>query len=235
MIDWIRGAEGPDPSWFAGGPFLSPQGQIEVYQEQFRLRFTDVLAESAAGTKALLADDADATFLAYLAACPPAGWTLDDVDRHLADWLAETGAPPDRIAMARVDRAVSVGFTAGEVPVPDPAVLATNPRLGLQPHVTLVECPSSVHRYRGQVLSGQDPEPLVPGPFRLALFRRDFEMRHLECEPAEFTVLQAFAKEATVEEAIGAALAAHPETAVWMGRVGAWFQRFAERGLLRLS
>jgi hypothetical protein len=235
MVDVIRGASPPDPSWFAGGPFLSPREQIEVYQEQFRLRFTDVLAESAAGTKALLGAAADEVFLEYLAAYPPQTWSLDDVDHHLATWLASIPAPPDQIAMARLDRAVSRGFTAAQLPTPELSALEANPRLGLQPHVTLLEAPSSVHRFRGEVLSGVDPAPLVPGPFRLAIFRLDLDMRHLECEPAEITLLEAFAGEATVEEAVGAALAAHPDTAVWMSRVGAWFQRFAERGLLRLA
>jgi hypothetical protein len=235
MVDMIRGAQPPDPTWFSGGPFLSPQEQIEVYQEQFRLRFLDVLAESAAGTRALFGDAADELCLAYLAAYPPSGWTLEDVDQHLAAWLESIDGPPDQIAMAKLDRAVSRGFIAGQDELPRPEAFASNPRLGLQPHVTLLLAPTSVHRFRSEILMEQEVQPLVPGPFYLAIFRVGLEMRHLECEPAEFTILQAFASEATVEEAVGAALAAHPESAVWMHRVGAWFQRFAERGLLRLA
>jgi hypothetical protein len=233
MIDAIRGAAPPDPSWFADGPHLTPEQQIAVYQEQFRLRFLDVLTDNAAGTRALLGEDADATFLDYLQEYPPTHWSLEDVDRTLSTWLAARGAAPDLVAMAALDRAVSMGLIAAEAPPFDPQALAPTTRLSLQPHVTLLTAPASIHRFRSELLSGATPSPLVPGPFRLAIFRKDLDMRHLECEPAEYTLLTAFSAEATIEAAIAETLAEHPDTAVWMHRVGEWFERFSARGLLR--
>ena len=79
MVDWIRGASPPSGEWFAGGPALGPQQQIEVYVRQFRLRLMDCLREDVPGYAALAGDRCDAVLAAYLAAYPPRSWTLSDV------------------------------------------------------------------------------------------------------------------------------------------------------------
>ena len=165
MVDAIRGAAPPDPSWFRGGPVLGPAAQIGIYQEQFRLRFLDAVRVEIPGLAHLLGEDAETLIFDYLAAHPPNCWTLNRVADPLVGWLRSRGAPTEQIEMASLDHAVSAGFEAAEGQTPRPEALAGMPALTLQPHVHLLEVRHDVHAYRSAVIAGEaGPRPPRRGP-----------------------------------------------------------------------
>lgn len=246
MVEMIRGAAPADGSWFAGGVVLGPDDQIAVYREQFRMRMWDALVDDVAGLHHLLGAPAyhdaedDHPYWRYLADHPPDSWTLARIADHLADWLAKDGAPAEQVEMARLDAAVQHGFTAADGHTPRPeelqAVLGgADLRLALQPHVRLLRFTRGVQRVRSALLSGAEVPALVEGDFRLAVFRVERQMRHLECEPGEWALLDAFSAGADLGGALEAALAETGDAAVLGQRLGAWFQRFTERGLLQIA
>jgi hypothetical protein len=235
FVDMVRGARPLDGTWFAGGPGLSPLAQIGIYRQQFRMRLGDAFREEILGLRHMLGDGLQDVTERYLADCPPRSWTLDRVADRLVEWLVANQAPDEHVDMARLDRAVMWGFSAeeGENPRPEALVPENLHRLRLQPHVTLLRLGFGVHRYRTAVLSGIDPAPLAPGTFRLAVFRVDRKMRHLELERGAAALLEGLAAEGGLDGAIDAALSEVGQDALAAG-LTRWFQLFVERGLVRL-
>lgn len=240
MVEMIRGASPADGDWFTGNDRVTPVEQIEIYQEQYRFRMWDAVVDDIPGLYRLLGDDeAERVIWAYLADCPPRDWTLTRTTDRLAGWLAEHGAPPEQVELARFDYAVTHGFDApeGQTPRPDElqSVLAGDVRLRLQPHVQLLRLSHDVHAFRSAVVNETEPGPVRTGDWRLALYRFDLKMRHLELEPGAFAVLDAFAQGGDLGTAIEAALNATGDPAVLQARLGGWFALFVEQGLVELD
>jgi hypothetical protein len=238
MVDMIRGARPLDGSMFAGGPLLSPAEQIGVYRDQYRMRMWDALLDDTKGLHALLGDDAERVFWAYLDACPPRDWTLARIADRLVPWLETNGAPAEQVEMARLDEAVERGFVAADVPVPDvAAVAAAGPgtELRLQPHVTLLSLTWNVHHVRSAISSDQDVPALVSGRWSVVVYRHDRQMRHLEVEPGAFAALHMFAAGGTVGAAVEAAVAEVGDPVATVGKLPGWFRMFAARGWLASS
>lgn len=239
MVEMIRGAREADGALFAGGPTLSPLDQIEVYREQFRLRMWDALLEEIPGLAKWLGDDVDDVAWAYLADHPPESWTLARIADRLADWMEARGRPAVEVDVARLDAAVMAGFVAGEGRIPRPdeldAAMRGELRIRLQPHVRLLRARWSVHRWRSVALADQAAPPPVEGDFTLVVFRVDRKMRHLEVEPAAWALLRALDGGASLDEALGAALAEAGDVQQLVAKLPGWFQLFTQRGLLELA
>jgi hypothetical protein len=241
--DMIRGVAPVDGALFAGGPWLSPEAQVEVYAEQFRLRTWDVLAEDVAGTLHLLGDDGEDVLRAYLLDHPPDTWTLSGLARELSGWLARRGAPAEQVEMAWLDRAVQEAFVAAEGRTPTAEEVATasirGVRLRLQPHVRLRRLTTNVHLVRMDLSSPETrdaPRAVGPADVHLVVYRAaTLRVRHLEVEPGAFAILAALGQDgAPLEVAIGAALAVDDRPADLPARLQGWFKSFTERGLIEL-
>lgn len=251
MVDMIRGAAPLDGTWFTGGPALSPQAQIAVYREQYRLRLFDAVVIEAPGLAKLLGvamngDAPDPAWLSdvdgpglihdYIADCPSRSWTLDRVADALADWLRDRGARVELVEMARLDHAVQRGFAAAEGMPLRAEDLSRMPRLALQPHVSLLRNRTNVHRVRSALLSGDAPPDLVPGDFPLVIFRRGVRMRHWEIPLGSWGILCGIQDGLEVGSAIERAFARGWLSMDQLGsELGAWFADFAERNLVQLA
>ena len=234
LLEMIRGAAPLDGALFAGSQTLSGEQQLGVYAQQFRLRVQPALHQDAPGLAALLGPEIEPLFAQYLQDCPPRSWSLDHLADRLEGWLAGRGAPLAHQEMARLDHAVQEIFFAAE-PLPlDPAALGGMPELVTSPAVQLLTLQHSVHHFRAQALGGEQPDPLVQGPFHVIVYRKARRVRHLEVEPACLALLQHI--ELGLEGAVGQVLQAGLCTEAELGeRIASWFQLFAERGLVQLK
>jgi hypothetical protein len=233
MVEMIRGSAPLDGEWFAGGPALTPLQQIGIYKEQYRLRIYDALLEEIPGTAYLLGDDAETVLWRYLDAHPSTSFTLNALARSLPGWLEADGASDAVVDMARLDDAVGRGFEAAEGVPLAPEDLAGDPVLVLAPPVSLVRLRTNVHLVRSAVVSKQEPGPWERRDVPLVVFRRELKMRHLEVEPWAWALLDAFRAPTAVSVALEALVAGGADPDALMGKLGGWFQLFAERGLLQ--
>lgn len=236
MAEVVRGAEDPDPDWFAGGVVLSPSEQIEVYRGQYRLRLVGALRTEVPGLAAVLGDRTDDLLLAYLAEHPSQSYTLNRIADRLVDWLRAQKASQLAIDMAMLDRAVMEGFEAAAGQSLQPEQLTTTPRLQLQPHVRLIAVSHEVHLLRSAVIQDKDALPEAEArEVQLVVFRRNLKMRHLEVVPSCWLVLKAFEDGAGLGEALEEAVAAGADPEVLEARLLDWFKLFAERDLLQAA
>lgn len=234
MVEMIRGTAPLDATWFAGGPALDPQRQIQVYRDQYRMRLLDALIEEVPGLCALLSpEERDELLLAYLREHPSRTWTLNRVADPLAGWLEARGAPLAQVEMARLDRAVQQGFEAADEAPLRPEDLAELPPLRLQAHVSLLRLQHSVHRVRAAVLTGEPPPELETGDFPVVVFRRNLKMRHWEAPAGAWAILKGLDEGLDVGGAIeGAWARGLLDPARVAADVQDWFRAFAERELV---
>lgn len=233
MVEMIRGAAPLDGAWFAGGPALSPVQQIGIYRDQYRMRLYDALIEEIPGTAHLLGDDLEAVAWRYLDAHPSTSFTLNWLARSLADWLERDGASDALVDMARLDDAVSRGFEAAEAPPLALGDLDGDPVLALVPSVSLLRLRTTVHRVRSAVTARAPVPAWEARDVPLVVYRKDLKMRHLEVEPGAWDLLAAFRAPTAVSAALDGLVAGGADPGALVGKLGGWFQQFAERGLLR--
>jgi len=235
MVDMVRGAAPLAGSWFRGGPECTPEQQIGIYRDQYRLRLLGAVRQEVLGLKVLLGDEADGVLWRFVQEHPSRTWTLDRIADGLADWL---GRQPEgtaaRVDMARLDAAVQRGFTAAEGKVLTPEEIVGGPvELTLAPHVTLLRLRTTVHEVRAALMSGAEPPAVREEPVHLVVFRRGIRMRHWAVSGAEMALLEGVARRLPLAEAIE-----EPVRAGWIdgptlaGEIGGWFESFAERRLL---
>jgi len=234
----VRGAEPARGDWFAGGPACTPEDQIGIYVQQYRLRLYDALLAEIPGLKALLGDDprAEEILRRYLLERPSRSWTLNRVADRLAGWLAEQDVPRAWAEMAALDRAVQAGFEAADGAPIDPSRLATMPRLRLQPHVGLLRLGTSVHEVRTAALTGAPVPPLREGDFPVVVYREDLRMRSWPVPLGLWAVLDGVRRGLGVSEALEDALAGGlVDVETLSTSLGGWFRDLARRRLVELA
>jgi len=223
----VRGAEDLDGSLLAGSATLSGEEQLGIYRRQFELRIPAALAEDVPGLVALVGEAWPELADAYIAEHPPVGWSLEHLAHRMVEWLEARRVAPEWVEMARLDRAVQQSFFAAGGRVPEPTELAALPRLRLQAHVGLLRFDHSVHRWRSQALGGDPPDALKEGDFHVLVYRPERRVRHLECAPAMWRILDDL--EGGIEAAIASSGADDPAD------IQAWFQTFVQRSLVELA
>ncbi len=237
LLRQVTGAAPPDPALFAGGPFLEPIAQIEVYRRQYRLRLTDAVREELAGLAALVGADGgeiDTLIADYLRVHPSTSWTLNRVADHFPAWLAARPYTPAAWReMCALDRAVNEGFEAADGEAIRPEQRQSAPRLALQPHVHLLRFQWSVHRTRAAALGGSELPALEAGDFPVVVFRANRRMRHLQLHPVAWALLERLNAGRALGEAIGDVVAAGAPVSLLQASLQSWFAFYVEHGLLR--
>ncbi|WP_437563480.1 HvfC/BufC family peptide modification chaperone [Sorangium sp. So ce542] len=193
----------------AGSCRLTPAEQADIYRRQFWLRHQGALREDFPALAHVLGDDGfDAFCRAYLAAHPPASFTLRDLGRRVADFAAaHEGFPPALRDLARdvarYEQALADRFDGASPPPLDPAKVTGMPedgwstaRIVLHPLLALLQLRYPAHALRGELREGGSPALPAPRPVRLAVFRSDADltMRCEELEPPAFALLEALGR-----------------------------------------
>ncbi|AUX42742.1 hypothetical protein SOCE26_041750 [Sorangium cellulosum] len=257
-----RGAPLPDDAELAarcgalvaGSARLTPAEQADIYRRQFWARHTDALLEDHPGLAHVLGEDGfDAFARAYLAAHPPARFSLRDLGEHLADFIKGYDGFPPALRdlardMARYELALVDVFDGAAPPPLDPAKVTgmpdegwTTARLVLHPLLVLMDLRYPVHLLRSELRQGKKPALPGPRPVRLAVFRSaDLTIRYEELEPPAFALLHALGRGAPLvaaceEVAAGVSDAAGADEAMrtaLAARLGTWFQQWTSWGLI---
>ncbi|XXY22874.1 DNA-binding domain-containing protein [Sorangium sp. So ce216] len=244
-----------------GNERLTPAEQADIYRRQFWLRHRDALREDYPGLAHVLGEEGfDALSRAYLAAHPPASFTLRDLGRHVADFvnLYEDFSPTLRELsrdVARYEHALVDLFDGASPPPLDPAKVTGMPedgwstaRIVLHPLLALMQLRYPAHALRRELRLGRSPALPAPRPVHLAVFRSpvDLTIRCEELDPQAFALLEALGRgvplvaaceqvAAGIARAAGADQAAGAEQAAGAAlaaRVGVWFQQWTSWGLI---
>jgi hypothetical protein len=243
----------------AGNDRLTPAEQADIYRRQFWLRHLDALGEDYPGLAHVLGERGfDAFCRAYLAAHPPASFTLRDLGNDIVRFAgAYDGFPPERRALAcdmvRYENTLVELFDGATPPPLDPAKVTSMPeeawstaRIILHPLFVRMRLEYPVHRMHSALkrAAGADPQappnlerpsPLpAPGVVHLALFRPDLTIRYEELDPAAFALLEALGRGIPLVpacEAVAAELDGAASAAL-AASIGTWFSQWTRWGLI---
>lgn len=239
--DQARAAE----AMAAGNDRLSPTMQLEIYREQFFLRHLEVLRDDfRAIAHALGAEAFESLARAYLEAYPPRSFSLRDLGRDLATFVAHA-APWSSdsllLELARTEWAFVEAFDAPDAPLLDLASVAALSedewqavRIVLQPAVQRLFLSYPAHDLRLAVrAAGEDPALLAaigrppPSPAHVVIFRGPERLQCLDIEPLAFALLEELAGGAPLGEACERVAHCSNASEAELGEaVGAWFQQW---------
>ena len=246
-------------SFIAPNSRLTPFERLEIYNRQYWLRLLGALAEDFTALRSVIGARAfEAMSVAYLSEHPSRSFTLRNLGSHLAEWLSKNPHFAGRRArlaqdVARIEWAFVEAFDNAEhdpLTLEQISTLDGSSRLGLQPHLQLVELDFAVdelvlnlHKNEKRQTSeaGIQPEETENAPARLPTLRRkqtwlaahrvDYSVYYLRLKRGEFHTLRAIREGRPLGEAI--------ETGITIARVPGtrrpqlvreWFTTWAELG-----
>jgi len=241
---------------------LTSLERLEIYSRSYWYRLLDSLYEDFPGLRAVLGLRAfERLAKAYLTDRPSASWTLRNLGSRLEKWLR--GNPTfagDRLDLAldmiRLEWAHIEAFDEKDERVLGPEdLLELGPglRIGLQPHIRLVELRYPVDDLRVKVNAASEEHgtasnaklkrtagglvrrihSMPPEHIFLAVHRLDFMVYYRRLDAEEFRLLAALGKGLPVGKATEAVLEDSPVPVEELRRrVETWFAAWAEMGWL---
>jgi len=226
----------------AGNERLSPVEMVDVYREQFFLRHVGALREDYPALAHRLGEEGfDDLACAYLAAIPPADFSLRDLGQKLPGFLAEA-APwsADRALadLARFEWAYVDAWDAADAPPLDPAKIAAMPedgwpraRVVFHPSLTLLDLSIAAHRYRAAVRAEEAPPPPAPERTMCAVYMGPEMLECADLDPRAYALVARLARGVPLGEACEQAVAATGADAASLeAELGGWFSEWTSRG-----
>lgn len=226
----------------AGNDRLSPVEMVDVYREQFFLRHVGALREDYPALAHRLGEEGfDDLACAYLAAIPPADFSLRDLGQKLPGFLAEA-APwsADRALadLARFEWAYVDAWDAADAPPLDPAKIAAMPedgwpraRVVFHPSLTLLDLSIAAHRYRAAVRAEESPPPPAPERTMCAVYMGPEMLECADLDPRAYALVTRLARGVPLGEACEQAVAATGADAASLeAELGGWFSEWTSRG-----
>jgi hypothetical protein len=227
----------------ASSPDLSAGQRLGIYRRGYRLRLLEAMRGMHPGLRALLGAELFDDFVAgYLDACPSRSYTLSELDRRFAGYLAaqrpDRARPPAQreawigavIDMVRYERAFAEVYDGPGTEDLVPVAPGSLPPVGevrvqtvaMAPCLRALRLRAAVHSYCASVRSGQAPGPPECRPVRLVLSRRDYVVTATELPAAAQAFLSALLAGCPVRVA---ARRAQLETADATGLLRGWASR----------
>ncbi len=230
---------------------LSAFERLEIYNQSYWYRVLDVLSEDFPGLCAILGRKGfTALSFAYLTACPSRSFTLRNLGSRLPRWLSThpefiTEAPRLALDMARLEWADVEAFD-GEECAPMEIGLALSQggeaRVGLQPHLTLLECAYAVDELRLEIdelgesrfaqgrARARRMSRTAPEPHFIAVHRHELCVHYRRLAAPEYHLLRALGRGMSLTAALDATLRRSGELRTeW---VQEWFAIWARLGWL---
>ena len=233
--------------------------RLEIYNKQYWFRVLGALAEDFPALRSVVGARAfEAMSVAYLSAHPSRSFSLRNLGSHLAEWLQKNPQYAGRRAslaqdVAKMEWAFVEAFDNGErdpLTLEQISTLDGNSRLGLQPHLQLVELEYPVddlvlnlHKHDKKQTSeaGVKHEDDEQGPAKLPTLRRsptwlaahrvDFSVYYLRLRRGQFYMLKAIRQGRPLAEAIEVGItSARSPSAKRPQLVREWFTDWAELG-----
>lgn len=240
MMRAIAAGEAGD-DWVLPSQQQSAGERLGVYHHAYLARLQDCLREQFPVLTAALGREAFDQFAAeYVQRHPPASYTLNHLADRFVEHLQSTrpldvpspGWPDFLIDLARLERTVDEVFDGPGVenlrPIDVGELTWLSPeelRLTPAPCLRLLALAFPVDDYYTAAKGGESPRWPEPAPSWLAITRREYVVRRIPLERAEFQVLHALASGQPLGQALDACEESSPE------QVREWF---AAWGRLRL-
>lgn len=205
---------------------LSAFEGLSIYSRAYRARLLECLrVQYPVSAHALGAELFDQFALAYLERYPSRNYTLDRLGENFPRYLGETrpedhgstNLPPDWpdfvIDLATLERTLFEVFDApgneGQKPPFDASKLAVLPsdrllsmRVSPAGSLRLLALRYPVNRYFQSVRRREEPDPVTPGEYFVAVSRKDYEVKFHELVRPAYELLTALAAGATIRDAI---------------------------------
>jgi hypothetical protein len=229
--------------------------RLEIYHSAYFARLIEVMQSMFPGLRFALEDEAfDELAVAYLQQHPPRSYTLNVLADRFVDFLVRTRPPrtsdvPDWadfvINLARLEAAIDEVFDGPGIegePLLDPQALtqldaaaAGELQLKLAPCVRLLALAFPLLDWYTALRRDEKPALPAPEPSWLALHRRDYVVRRIPLERAEFVLLSALGEGQPLGAAIAAAAAviSPDELSALSAKLGDWFRDWAAAGMVR--
>lgn len=246
-------------SFIAPNSRLSAFERLEIYNKQYWFRVLGALAEDFPALRSVMGARAfEAMSVAYLTAHPSRSFTLRNLGSHLAEWMKNNPHYAGRRAqlaedVARIEWAFVEAFDNAEhdpLTLEQISTLDGSSRLGLQPHLRLVELNFPIddlvlnlHKKDKRQTSeagvqpegNQDIAAKLPPVRRkltwLVAHRVDYAVYYLRLRRGEFHTLSAIRAGRPLAEAIEAGITiARVPSARRPYLVREWFTNWAELG-----
>ncbi len=235
--------------------------RLQIYNRQYWFRIIDCFYDDFPGMRAVLGDVKFEKFTrAYLARYPSRSFTLRNLGCHLEEFVRaepQWTSPHEELAldMARFEWGQVIAFDSeARPPVSVDDLLDKKPdelRLGLQPHITLLELNHAVDDLslalrKEEVLDNSASNAVSPtrtkprrkritkpkrGRIYVAVHRYDNLLYYKRMEREAYLLLCALQRGATLEEACAEVLACESQSSnAWISRISEWFRNWAELG-----
>lgn len=223
-------------------PGFSPEAQISVYIEGYRLRLQQVLSRNFPATKALLQQEWNALASGFIESTPSELYNLDRYPLRFSEYLASRHAGSFAAELARLERAILETYLAGDSDALDPAWLASQPpealeTLRLYPRTALLAERFSypVHSYLADFRSsGALPETPPQATEQLIICRHNNTVRRHEAAPDEFAMFTTLADGDSLGDALQQMESRHGYPAgIVVPKLQQWFSRWLSEGWLR--
>lgn len=233
---------------------LSALDRLAIYRHAYYARLVECLRESFPVLRHALGDEIFAEFaVGYLQSYPSQSYTLCELGRNFHCFFAETRPaaeetggelswPEFLIDLASLEQTFNEVFdgpgSEDQEPFNADALTALSPekflnsRLVCTPSLRLLPVRFPVHRYWSLVRRKQEAEVPEAEPFYLAIYRRDFVVRHLELSQVGFSLLASLHSRRTLLEAFAEAEQPTGETADCLPDVRSWFRDWTAQGIL---
>jgi len=223
---------------------LTSRERLEIYSRSYWYRLIDSLYEDFPGLRTVVGEaDFDRLVRAYLAECPSRSFTMRDLGSRLEAWLWRNpkhgGANPALACdMARLEWAhieVWDGLAERPLSAAELADIGPETRLGLQPHVRLLDLQFPVDELRVAITRNQAAACQAAPQLRrkraqprfIAVHRSDLSVFYKLLEPAEFAILKALREGSTLAGSIETAFAEQTPDG---SRIQGWFAAWARLG-----
>ena len=218
----------------APGPHLSSEERMGIYNQQYWWRLFTLMQDHYPGLARLVGPGGFNRLIAepYLLKYPSDDWSLSTLGSRLPRWIEEEYHEEDKsllFQMALLDEAHERLPYAHSLPPLTPQ--DAEKTLYLQPWIALFHFDADIPAFRDQLLAQpldhwekNDFPTLIWEAKYLALIFQSGTFSYETLSPAAFSLLYAFSRGSTIEEAC-AQLDNAPQ-------IGSWFQTWAEHGWL---
>jgi len=222
---------------------LTSRQRLEIYSRSYWYRLMDSLYDDFAGLRMVLGQRAFGRLIrAYLIDCPSRSFTMRDLGSRLDTWLRRNPQHagdqfPVALDMIRLEWAhieAWDGPAEAALCYDDLAEVGPDLRIGLQPHIRLLDLQYQVDELRLRINSTAEPSAKIakprwrmPEPRFLVVHRLNLSVFYKRVSPEEFRILRAIRDGKTIGEALEQGIA---ETSIDPGLVGSWFSAWAEFG-----
>lgn len=223
-------------------PTLTPAQRIAVYQEMYPLRMYDALAADYPGLEHFLGERFSDFVVAYTAAHPSKGYTLNRLGDSVPAFLAKQrrfGPRPFLVDLARLELAMTQAFDEREAPPLDVSAFEAIPqsklalsRLTTVPSLRLVRLDWNAGAYLDTVRdeNHDHPKPLKKASY-VAVFRRKYAIYRLPVSAAAFMVLTDIAESRRLGQVVQRSLARRGPHRGSPDDFARWFREWTSEGL----